>query len=61
MKYKNLIVAGCAALMFGLLACSGEDGRDGIDGVNGINGDNGASCEVKSLKDGSGYSPLKHE
>lgn len=58
MKYKDLIVAGCAALMFGLLACSGEDGRDGIDGVNGINGDNGASCEVKSLKDGSGYKVL---
>jgi uncharacterized protein (TIGR02145 family) len=58
MQYTKLSVAGCAALMFGLLACSGEDGKDGINGVNGLNGADGASCEVKSLKDGSGYKIL---
>ena len=55
MQYKNLSVAGCAALMFGLIACSGEDGTDGVNGTNGLNG---TSCEVKSLKDDSGYKVL---
>ena len=58
MQYSKLTVAGCAALMFGLIACSGEDGRDGVNGVNGLNGADGASCEVKSLKDESGYKIL---
>lgn len=58
MQYTKLSVAGCAALMFGLIACSGEDGKDGVNGVNGLNGADGASCEVKSLKDESGYKVL---
>lgn len=58
MHYTKLSVAGCAALMFGLIACSGEDGKDGVNGVNGLNGADGASCEVKSLKDESGYKVL---
>ena len=58
MQYSKLTVAGCAALMFGLLACSGEDGRDGVNGVNGLNGADGTSCEVKSLSDASGYKIL---
>ncbi|OWV22458.1 hypothetical protein B7982_09550 [Fibrobacter sp. UWB2] len=58
MHYAKLSVAGCAALMFGLIACSGEDGKDGVNGVNGLNGADGASCEVKSLKDESGYKVL---
>ena len=58
MQYTKLTVAGCAALMFGLLACSGEDGRDGINGVNGLNGADGTSCSVKSLGDASGYKIL---
>ena len=58
MQYSKLTVAGCAALMFGLLACSGEDGRDGINGVNGLNGADGTSCSVKSLGDASGYKIL---
>ena len=55
MHYTKLSVAGCAALMFGLIACTGEDGKDGINGTNGLNG---TSCEVKSLKDDSGYKVL---
>lgn len=55
MQNKILGVAGCAALMFGLIACSGEDGTDG---VNGVDGKDGASCEVKSLNDASGYKVL---
>ena len=58
MQYSKLTVAGCAALMFGLLACSGEDGRDGVNGVNGLNGADGTSCSVKSLGDASGYKIL---
>ena len=58
MHYTKLSVAGCAALMFGLLACSGEDGRDGINGTNGLNGADGTSCVVKSLNDASGYKIL---
>ena len=58
MQYTKLTVAGCAALMFGLLACSGEDGRDGVNGVNGLNGADGTSCSVKSLGDASGYKIL---
>ena len=58
MHYTKLSVAGCAALMFGLIACSGEDGKDGVNGVNGLNGADGASCEVKSLKDETGYKIL---
>ena len=50
MHYTKLSVAGCAALMFGLIACSGEDGADGVNGTNGLNG---TSCEVKSLKTGN--------
>ena len=55
MQNKILGVAGCAALMFGLIACSGEDGKDGVNGTNGLNG---TSCEVKSLKTGDGYKVL---
>ena len=55
MHYTKLSVAGCAALMFGLIACSGEDGADGTNGTNGLNG---TSCEVKSLKTGDGYKVL---
>jgi uncharacterized protein (TIGR02145 family) len=55
MQKKILGVAGCAALMFGLIACSGEDGKDGVNGTNGLNG---TSCEVKSLKTGDGYKVL---
>lgn len=58
MHYTKLSVAGCAALMFGLLACSGEDGRDGINGTNGLNGADGTSCVVKSLNDATGYKIL---
>lgn len=58
MHYTKLSVAGCAALMFGLIACTGEDGKDGVNGVNGLNGADGTSCEVKSLKDDSGYKVL---
>lgn len=52
MQYRNLSVAGCAALIFGLFACSGDDG------VNGKDGADGASCKVSALKDGSGYKVL---
>ena len=52
MQNKIFRVAGCAALILGLAACSGEDG------VNGVNGLNGSSCEVKSLKTGDGYKVL---
>ena len=55
MQYKNLSVAGCAALLFGLFACSGDDGINGKDGVNGLNG---TSCNVSALKDGTGYKVL---
>ena len=41
-----------------LTTTSSEDGRDGVNGVNGLNGADGASCEVKSLKDESGYKIL---
>ena len=58
MQYRNLSVAGCAALIFGLFACSGEDGHDGVNGVNGLNGKDGTSCKVSALKDGSGYKVL---
>ena len=61
MQNKILGVAGCAALMLGLAACSGEDGVNGVNGLNGKNGadgKNGTSCEVKALKNGSGYKVL---
>ena len=61
MQKKLLGVAGCAALMFGLIACSGEDGANGVNGLNGADGKNGAdgaSCEVKALSSKSGYKVL---
>lgn len=58
MKKSWLGVAGSAALVFGLFACSGEDGADGINGKDGQNGLNGVSCEVAALKSGNGYKVL---
>lgn len=58
MKKSWLGVAGCTALVFGLFACSGEDGADGINGKDGQNGLNGVSCEVAALKSGNGYKVL---
>ena len=61
MQNKILGVAGCAALMLGLAACSGEDGVNGVNGLNGKNGadgKNGTSCEVKALKNNTGYKVL---
>ena len=58
MQKKLLGVAGCAALMFGLAACSGEDGTNGVNGLNGADGKDGASCTVKALKKDLGYKIL---
>ena len=62
MQKKLLGVAGCTALMFDLIACSGEDGANGVNGLNGLDGKNGAdgtSCYVKALKNkDAGYKIL---
>ncbi len=52
MKKGFLGVAGSAALLFTLFACSGEDGADGINGKDGAAG---SSCEVEALDGDAGF------